>query len=242
MSPRLTAATAGRVLQQMRHDPRTLVLLIGVPTLLIGLMAWMFDGTDTLDRMGPVLVGTFPLILMFLVTSVATLRERQSGTLERLMTLPVGKADFVLGYALAFALLALVQAIVVVGFALLVGMDVKGPLAALFVLAVLDAALGSALGLGASALARTEFQAVQMMPAIIFPQLIIGGILMPRDQMPEALEWISRAFPLTYAVDTMQRIARGEGWAELAGGITVIVCFIIGALTLGAATLRRRTV
>ena len=238
----LTFATAGRVLSQLRGDHRTVALIIALPCLLIGLIAWMFDDQpQVLDRFGPMLVGIFPLIVMFLVTSVATLRERQSGTLERLMTTPIRKGDFVAGYGLAFATLALFQALVVVGFATWVGMDVAGPLWLVLVVAMLDAVLGCTMGLAASALARSEFQAVQMMPAILFPQLITCGLLMPRDQMPEVLEWLSRVFPLTYAVEAMTSLAAGDEWAGVQGAVGVIALFIVGATLLGVATLRRRT-
>ncbi|MBL0887497.1 ABC transporter permease [Myceligenerans indicum] len=238
----LTLATAGRVLAQLRADKRTIALIIVLPCLLIGLIAWMFHDTPAvLDRFGPLLVGIFPLIVMFMVTSVATLRERQSGTLERLMTTPIRKGDFVAGYALAFAVLALLQAVVVVSWSVWLGMDVLGPLWLVFVVALLVALLGCTLGLAASALARTEFQAVQMMPAIVFPQLITCGLLMPRDQMPEVLEWLSRVLPLTYAVDAMQHLALGEDWADIQGAVGVIALFTVGAVVLGVLTLRRRT-
>lgn len=242
MSARLTLATANRVLLQLRHDHRTIALVMGLPVLLLGLVAWMFDGTPVLDQFGPMLVGLFPLIVMFLVTSVATLRERQSGTLERLMTMPIARADVVVGYVLAFAVLATVQALLVVGIAVWgYGMDVAGPIGLVVVVAVLDAVLGCALGLGGSALARTEFQAVQLMPAVIFPQLITCGLLMPRDEMPTVLEWLSRVFPLTYAIEAMQDLAAGGGWADVRGAVGVIVLFTAGALVLAATTLRRRT-
>ncbi len=237
----LTLATAGRVLNQLRHDHRTVALIMLAPCLIVGIVAWMFDGTPVLNQFGPVLVGFFPLFVMFLVTSVTTQRERSSGTLERLMTTPLRKGDLVAGYAIAFGVLAAVQAVVVVGFALLVGMDVAGPLGLVVLVALLDAVLGCTLGLAASAAARTEFQAVQMMPAVIIPQLLTAGIIMPRDQMPEILEWISRALPLTYAVESLQQLARGAGWADVRGAIGVIVLWIVGAVVLGVLTLRRRT-
>ena len=210
--------------------------------MLVGLIAWMFDGTPVLNTFGPLLVGLFPLIVMFIVTSVATLRERQSGTLERLMTTPIGKADVVVGYALAFGVVAIVQALVLIGFALWVcGMEVAGDTWVVALVAVLDAILGTALGLAASAVARTEFQAVQLMPVVIFPQLITGGLLMPRDQMPAVLEAVSRGLPLTYGMDALQTLARGGGFVDVQGSVGVVVLFIVGALALGATTLRRRT-
>ncbi len=242
MSPRLTRATVGRVMQQIRNDPRTVGLLIGLPCVLIGLIAWMFSGTPVLNQFGPLLVGLFPLVVMFLVTSVATLRERQSGTLERLMTTPLGRGDFVVGYALAFGGIAVLQALAVTAFAVWVcGMEVAGSLGLVIMVAVLNAILGTALGLGASAVARSEFQAVQMMPVIIFPQLLTCGLLMPRDQMPDVLEVISRALPLTYGMEALQDVSAGAGWGDIAGAVLVIVAFVVGVLALGAATLRRRT-
>jgi ABC-2 type transport system permease protein len=244
MTPALTVATARRVLHQLRHDRRTIALLLVVPCVLLGLVAWMFHETpQVIDRMGPILVGFFPLLVMFIVTSVATLRERTGGTLERLMTMPIGKGDFVAGYALAFAVFSLVQAAVVVSWAVWVcGMDVAGPLWLVFVVALLNAVLGCTLGLAASAAARTEFQAVQMMPAFLLPQILLCGFIMPRDQMPDVLEWISRVLPLTYAVDAMQKLAAGGGWEQTRGAIGVLVLFIVGAVALATTTLRRRTV
>ena len=238
----LALATAGRVLSQIRHDHRTIGLLIAVPCVLLGLIAWMFDGTPVLDQFGPLLVGLFPLIVMFLVTSVATLRERQTGTFERLMTTPITRGAVVGGYALGFGVVAVVQALVVAGFAVWVcGMDVAGALWVVLLVAVLDAVLGTALGLAASSLARTEFQAVQMMPVILFPQLILGGLIMPRDQMPAVLEAISRALPLTYGMEALQEVAAGGGFADVRGAVGAVVLFIVGALALGTLTLRRRT-
>jgi ABC-2 type transport system permease protein len=242
MSARLTLATSERVLRQIRNDPRTIGILLLLPCLLIGLVAWMFDGTPVLNQFGPLLVGLFPLIVMFLVTSVTTLRERQSGTLERLMTTPVGRGDVVLGYALAFGLVAVVQALVVTGFTVWVcGMEVAGALWVVVLVAVLDAVLGTALGLAASAIARTEFQAVQLMPVIIFPQLLTCGLIMPREAMPGVLEAISRVLPLTYGMEALQDLAAGAGFADVRGAVGVVAGFIVLALVLGATTLRRRT-
>jgi ABC-2 type transport system permease protein len=242
VSARLTLATAARVLRQIRHDPRTIAILVALPCVVLALVAWMFSGTPVLDRFGPVLLGLFPLIVMFLVTSVATLRERQSGTLERLMTMPVGRADVVLGYALAFGTLAVAQALVLTAFAVLVcGMDVAGELWVVMLTAVLDGVLGTTLGLAASAVARNEFQAVQMMPVVIFPQLVTAGLFLPREDMPAVLEAVSRVMPLSYGLEALERLAGGGGIDEVAGALVVVALFIVGALVLGSTTLRRRT-
>ncbi|CAG7612235.1 ABC transporter permease [Leucobacter soli] len=243
MNAARTFATAGRVLRQLSHDPRSIALLLLMPSLLVGLFAWLFnDQPGAFDQFGGPILALFPFILMFVITSVTTLRERRSGTLERLMTTPLGKADFIAGYALAFGLAAIVQAIVTVGFAVLVcGLEVTGPIWQLGLVAVLDALLGTGLGLLASAFARTEFQAVQFMPVLVFPQILLGGLLMPRDQMPDALHAISDWLPLSYAVDAVNAVAAGdEGW-DLGKPLVVIAGVTILALGLAALTLRRRT-
>jgi len=243
MTPRILFAVTGRVLTQVRRDHRTLAMLLVVPTLLITLLWWMFeDQGPVFDRLGPALVALFPFIVMFLVTSVTTLRERSSGTLERLLAMPMGKLDFLLGYALAFGLIAAVQSALAVGMSVgLLGLDVEGPIWLLTVVAVADAVLGAALGLFVSAFAQTEFQAVQFMPVVVIPQILLCGLLVARDRLPDVLHAVSDVLPLSYAVDAMQHLTRststGEVWADLA----VVTGFVLGGLAMGAATLRRRT-
>jgi ABC-2 type transport system permease protein len=243
MSPTLTMATAARVLHQIRHDHRTLALLMIVPCVLLGLLAWIYQNTPVFDSIGAPLLALFPFLTMFLVTSIATLRERQSGTLERLLTMPLGKADLIGGYALAFGLLAAIQAVIAAGFALLVlGLDVAGAAWLLILVAVVDCLLGTALGLFLSAFARTEFQAVQFLPAFVLPQFLLCGLLIPRDQLPDVLRWISNVLPLSYAVDAMRTITSDpDGTAAVLGDVAIVLGFVIGFIALGAATLRRRT-
>ncbi|MGO3234606.1 MAG: ABC transporter permease [Microbacterium sp.] len=243
MSVRRIFATAGRVLAQLRHDPRSIALMLVAPSLLVGLFAWLFsDQEGVFDRFGGAILALFPFIVMFLVTSITTLRERRSGTLERLMTTPLEKPDFILGYALAFGLVALLQAIITVTFAVWVcGLTVDGPLWQLGLVAVVDALLGTALGLLASAFAQTEFQAVQFMPLLVFPQIILGGLFMPRDQMPDVLYAISDWLPLSYAIDAIGAVTAGdEGW-DIFAPLLIVLAFAVGALLLASLTLRRRT-
>lgn len=242
MSARLTLATALRVLRQVRNDPRTVALMIVVPCVLIGLLAWSFDGGPTFEHIGAPLLGVFPFIVMFLITSVTTLRERSSGTLERLLSTPLHKADFLGGYAIAFGALAVVQALVATGFAVWVcGLTIAGSSALLVIVAVLDAILGAALGLLASAFARTEFQAVQFMPAFILPQFLLCGLIVARDQLPTALHVVSDILPLSYAVDAMTTLGTRTASADVVWDIVIVAAFTIAALILGAVTLRRRT-
>jgi ABC-2 type transport system permease protein len=243
VSARVTLATAGRVLRQLRRDRRTLALVLLVPPFLLTLLKYVFYGQDeTFDRVGPPLVGIFPFVTMFLVSSIAMLRERTGGTLERLMSLPLAKLDLLVGYGLAFAVVAAVQGSVaaLVGFGLL-GLDTAGPIWLVVVLAVANAVLGMALGLFLSAFARTEFQAVQFMPAFVLPQFLLAGLLVPRDEMARVLELVSDVLPMTYAYDALARATADDLGRRLALDVLVIAGFTVLALVLGATTLRRRT-
>jgi ABC-2 type transport system permease protein len=251
MSARITLAIAGRVLIQLRRDRRTLAMLMVLPCLILALLWWMFEGRaggQGFRSLGPPLLALIPFVVMFLVTSVTTLRERSSGTLERLLSMPTGKGDFLGGYAVAFGVVACVQSVLAVLLChFVLDLQVSGPLWMLVVVAVVDAVLGTALGLFVSAFARTEFQAVQFMPALVIPQLLLCGLFVPRDAMPRVLEIVSGVLPLSYAVDAMTAVATTTGTAL--GGVTgdvwsdiaVVVAFALAGLAVGAATLRRRT-
>lgn len=244
MNPRRTTATAHRVLAQLRHDPRTIALMLVVPCVLITLLKWVFHGSPAaFQRVGAPVLGLFPFTVMFLVTSVAMLRERTTGTLERLLTMPTGKLDLLGGYALAFGALSLVQAALASGLTIgLLGLKVAGPVWALGLVALLDALLGMALGLFVSAFARTEFQAVQFLPAVVLPQFLLCGLFAARASMVTPLRWVSDVLPMSYAVDAMNKITSTAG---VPGTLITDMAIIAGAgvlaLALGAATLRRRT-
>jgi ABC-2 type transport system permease protein len=243
VSARVTLATARRVLHQLRRDHRTVALVLFVPPLLMTLFKYVFDGQpETFNRVGPPLVGIFPFVTMFLVTSIAMLRERTSGTLERLMSLPLAKLDLLLGYGIAFAAVAAIQATLTAGVSFgVLGLDSQGPIWLIVVFAVANAVLGMALGLFLSAFAQTEFQAVQFMPAFVLPQLLLAGLLVPREMMAPLLELVSNVLPMTYAYDALSKAAVDDLDAELAFDAAVIAGFIVLALVLGATTLRRRT-
>ncbi len=237
-----TLATAVRVLKQLRHDHRTIALLIAVPLFLMTLVSWVFSA-HVFQSIGLLMLGIFPFITMFLVTSIATLRERQTGTLERLLSMPLGKADFILGYQAAFAAVSLVQSLTTVLYAVYVlNLQCAGPLWMVVLVALSVAQLGTALGLAVSALAQSEFQAVQFMPAIIIPQFFLCGLFVPREQLNGALNLVSDFMPLSYAVDVLARMTTessisAETWQKFG----VIWLFVIGSVAVGALTLRRRS-
>lgn len=236
-------ATAHRVGAQIFHDPRSLALLLVLPSLLLWLFKYVFDANpEMFHRVGPQMLGLFPFIIMFLLTSVTMVRERTSGTLERLLSTRLRRGEFIAGYALAFGTAGLVQAAVTSAVGIwLLGLDVATPWI-LGVFAVANALLGTGLGLLASAFARTEFQAVQFMPLVVIPQLLLCGLLTPRDTMATVLTRISDVLPLSYSADSFTRLTQSGGWnGDFAVDLTVVLAFALASVALAALTLRRRT-
>jgi ABC-2 type transport system permease protein len=245
MNPKILASTTKRILSQLRHDRRTVALLLVVPILLLTLLYFMYeDAPGVFDHIGLIMLGVFPFVIMFLITSIAMLRERTSGTLERLLTTPLGKLDLLFAYGVAFGLAAAVQAAVASGVAYwLLGLETAGPTGLVILIAIANAVLGVALGLFCSAFARTEFQAVQFMPVVVVPQLLLCGLFVARDQMAGWLQAISNALPMSYAVEALQEVgAHPEATDLLWRDLGIVVGCVLVALTLAAATLRRRTV
>jgi ABC-2 type transport system permease protein len=229
-----------RVLRQLRHDPRTVAMLLLVPAALMGLLAWTLDGRPgAFTHFAPEILGVFPLIVMFLVTSVTTLRERSRGTLERLLTLPLMKVEFILGYAVAFAVVAVAQSLIASGLTFSVfGAVHSGFPWRIVAIAICAALLGSSLGLALSAIANSEFQAVQFMPAFLLPQLLLCGIVVPVDELPTLLHSVANVLPMTAAVRATTTI---ESTSQFAAQVAIMLAYVVGALFVGSTTLRRRT-
>lgn len=238
-----TLATACRVGSQLLHDHRSLGLVLLLPSLLLWLFKYVFDGNQQVfSQVGPQMLGLFPFILMFLLTSVTMVRERTSGTLERLLTTRLQRGEFIGGYALAFGTAGLAQALVTSVVAIwILDLDVQTPwIVMLF--AVTNAVLGTSLGLLASAFARTEFQAVQFMPLVVIPQMLLCGLLAPRESMAQVLTWISDVLPLSYSADAFTRVTQVSGWnSDFTSDLVIVLAFVLVSLGLASLTLRRRT-
>ncbi len=244
MSADRTLAVVRRVLWQLRRDHRTLGLVFAVPPLLLWLMDGIFANTPgTFDRVGPLVMGLFPFVILFVLTSIAVLRERTQGTLDRLMASPIGRGDLLSGYALAFSLVALVQGAINLTVGLwLLDLPSAGARWLTVVVVLGQALLGIALGLLLSAFARNEFQAVQFLPAVVLPQVFLAGLLVPLERMPRGLELAARALPLTYAFEALDRIMlRGHGLddARVVLDLAVILGASVLCLAAGSLTLRR---
>ena len=241
MSLRRTLATALRVLKQLRHDHRTLALIFLMPSVLIIVLRYVFHENQVVFlSIAPLLLGILPFVLMFIISSIAVLRERSSGTLERLLVSPATRLDIIMGYATAFALIALVQA-GIASFVTLVLLDVPvaGSTAILLLCAVLSGVLGMAFGLLFSSFARSEFQAVQFMPAFVLPQFLTCGLFVPRDQMHQALQYFADIMPITYVVDALKQVQITAGVSQaLRTDLYILAGFIVLALVLGAISLR----
>jgi ABC-2 type transport system permease protein len=250
LSPQAYLATTGRILRQLAGDHRSVAMILVVPSVIITLMYFMFrdvphrPGTPTpFNSACLIMLGVFPLIVMFLITSITMQRERVSGTLERILTTPLRRLDLLAAYGTAFSIAAAAQATLacLISFWLL-GLDTAGSPALVFLIAIINAVLGVGLGLLCSAFARTEFQAVQFMPVVIAPQLLLCGIIVPRNMLPEWLQWISNALPASYALEALKEVgAHPDLTATAARDIAIVVAFAVVAMALAAATLRRRT-
>ncbi len=236
-------AVAIRVWQQLSHDRRSVALIVVMPTVLLTVFYWVYDSRpDIFNFAGPALIGFFPFTIFFLITSVTMVRERTSGTLERLMTTPLARGELIGGYALALGVASLAQAAVTTAAAIwLLDLDLAQPWTVLL-FAVVSSVVGTALGLLASAFARTEFQAVQFMPLAIIPQFLLCGLLVPRDHMPDPLYWLSEILPLSHLTDAFAILAtESEFSSELLIDLIVLLAFAAGFLALASFTLRRRT-
>lgn len=202
------------------------------------------DRFDTLDYFGAAFMGLVVFFLVFVITIVAFLRERSQGTLERLMASPLRRPEIVLGYMLGFSVLALIQAIEVLAFSLLVlHVHNSGNVGLIFILEALMAIVAVNLGIFLSMFARTEFEAVQFIPLVIVPQVLLSGIIFPVSSEPGLLQVLSRVLPLTYAVSGMRDIMiKGADltWSALQLDFAVVLGFGVLVIVAAAATLRRR--
>ena len=232
---------AGRLIRQLVRDRRTIALIVIVPLVVMSLIGLSFPDTGVLDQIAPALLATMALFFSFLLTGISFLRERSQGTMERLMASPVSRLDIVIGYLLGFFLFALTQTLIVVLFTIYVfNINFQGDLWQILVFQIVVITGAVTLGIFISTFARNEFQMVQFIPLIIFPQVFLCGVIWPVEQMPEYLQWLSRVLPLTYAVDGLRDIMlKGKSLLDVSFELVVLIGFTVVTSILAASTLRR---
>lgn len=241
MSLDRTLAISQRIVRQVLRDRRSLALIIVAPLVVMALVGFSFaDQKPVLDRVAPALIAVFVMFFTFVLTGVSFLRERSQGTLERLLTTPVGRADILVGYLLGFFIFATVQSLVIMLFVIF-GLQVEheANLAEVVLLLLLLTVVAVSLGIFVSTFARNEFQVVQFIPLVLAPQIFLSGVIVDVEQMPLALEWLAQVLPLTYAIDAVQEMMlRGKGLGDVLLDVGVLVGF--GAVLLAAAALTTR--
>ncbi len=242
MSLDRTLAISLRIVNQIRGDHRSMALIVVAPIIVMSLVGFSFaDQKGVLDRVAPALMAVFAMFFTFILTGVSFLRERSHGTLERLLTTPVGRLDILVGYLLGFLVFATIQSVVILLFtifALQVGY--RGDLWQIFVLLMLLTVVAVNLGIFVSTFARNEFQVVQFIPIILAPQIFLSGVILPVEQMPAYFQAIARVLPLRYAVDGLRGIMLdGQALGDVTVEVAALAAFAIILLCLAAMTIRR---
>ena len=180
----------------------------------------MFDG------LGPVLIGFFTFFFVFILSGVSFVRERLSGTLERLLSTPVRRWEIVVGYIIGFGIFAFIQSIIIVSFSVyILDLYVAGSIWLTLLITCMLSLTALTLGTFLSAYANNEFQMIQFIPLVIVPQVFFSG-LFPMESMNTWLQMLGKLFPLTYGADAMRQVMiRNQGFAEIAVDLTVLLLF-----------------
>ena len=242
MSLDRTLAIAGRIINQIVRDHRSLALIIVAPVVVMALVGFSFaDQQDVLNRVAPALMAVFALFFTFMLTGVSFLRERAQGTLERLLTTPVGRTDILVGYLLGFLLFAALQSLAILLFTILaLQIEYQGALWQIFVLLMVLTIVAVNLGIFISTFAHNEFQVVQFIPLVLAPQIFLSGVIIKVEELPGYFQVIPRVLPLRYAVDGLQGIMlKGETLGDVVLELAVLAGFAVVLMALAAATVRR---
>jgi ABC-2 type transport system permease protein len=218
-------------------------MIIVAPIIVMSLVGFSFaDQRGVLDRVAPALMAVFSMFFTFILTGVSFLRERSQGTLERLLTTPVRRADILVGYLAGFLVFAVIQSVTILLFTTFVlQVNYQGDLWQIFVILMVLTVVAVNLGIFISTFARNEFQVVQFIPIILAPQIFLSGVILPVEQMPDYFQTIARVLPLRYAVDGLRGIMlEGQSLSDVGLELAVLAAFAIILLSLAAMTVRQR--
>lgn len=229
-----TLAVARRLLLGLRGDRRTLGLVVAVPAFVIFLFGEVFPNPESVAH---VLLGVVVFVLTYLLTAIGFLRERTQGTLERVLVAPVSRSGIVLGYVLGFGILATVQSVVLLGAGVyFLDVDFAHGIGLFFLVELLGAFTALGIGVVLSLFAENEFQAVQFIPVVITPQVILGGTFLPVGDLVWYLEYPARLMPVTYLIEAMAYVVLGRGealdlWTAV-GALVLFTCAAVGTAGL----------
>ncbi len=234
---------AGRIINQLIRDRRTMGLLIIAPLLIASIVGVSVPDKRILDYTAPAMLAMLILFFGFLLTGISFQRERSQGTLERLMAAPVSRLDVVSGYLMGFLLFALAQTLIIFFYMVYVlDINFQGDLWQIIVFQAIIGVGAVCLGTFTSTFARNEFQIMQFIPIVILPQFFLCGLLWPVEQLPEYLQWIAKFLPLTYGVDGIRAMMlEGESLLGVIKEVGVLAGFAAGFVVLASLTLRRGT-
>jgi len=229
---------ARRILHSLRGDRRTLGLVVVVPAFIVYLLSEVF--TDP-QPFAPAILGVFVFFLTYMLTAIGFLRERQAGTLERVLVSPVSRGGIVVGYVGGYGLLAAVQSLVLLGSAIyFLEVEFEHGIWPFFGLELLGALTALGIGIVLSLFARNEFQVIQFIPVVITPQVILGGTFLPVEELPDYLEVVARLMPITYLIDGMDYVVLDNGSiADLWTAVAVLVVFTEASIILADEVIRR---
>nr|BBH93324.1 ABC transporter permease [Thermogemmatispora argillosa] len=215
-----------------------------IPLLTLAAPRYLHGGPDYTanDALAPVFIGVFSFFFVFLLTSVAFLRERSQGTIERVLASPLGRAELVMGYVCGFTLFALVQAVVVLLFVIFVlRVHYQGNLGLVFLVTILLTVSGVNLGIFLSTFAQNEFQIIQFIPLVFGLQVLLSGIFWPVGQLPTWLQPVSYLLPLTYANEALRAVMlKGSDFGQIAPQLAALLIFMLLMIGLSALTVRRQ--
>jgi ABC-2 type transport system permease protein len=204
-----TLPVARRLLLTLRGDRRTLGLVLVAPVFIIYLFSEVFPNPQ---QVAPILLGVFVFVLTYLLTAIGFLRERTTGTLDRVLVSPISRGGLVLGYVLGFGVLAAAQSLVLLGSGIyFLDFTFEHSVMLFFLIELLGALTALGLGVLLSLFAQNEFQVMQFIPVVITPQVILGGTFMPVEELPLYLELPARVMPITYILEAMDYVVLGEG-------------------------------
>lgn len=240
-STRRILAITRRILDEFFRDPRSRVVLVITPSLLLVIVPKLFSSTAAFNPTGVMMIGIFPAFSMCLVGSTMIVRERTRGTLESILSTPVSRMDLLAGYVCAGAVAAFAQAVCTTAVAYWVsGLSTASPFWLVGLLAMLSGMFGMSLGLLISAACSNEGQAFQFLPGVMIPQMLVSGIVWPVPKMAGWVQGMERVMPLS-AVTRAMTAAREHAYGGTSLVLNVALMFVIAAVALTGAAMSIQT-